>query len=171
MKSLINLLLIFVVVITHSAYATELSDLEIKNVKFVSDDLITGGQPTLKQIEQLQKLGVKNIINLRGEHEFDEFDEKAEVESKGLNYVSLQIKGKAGVTIVNAKRFAEIMNQQQGKTFVHCASGNRVGAMFALSHVLNDDKGLEEAIELGEKAGMRSLKGKVTGLIKNHIGE
>ena len=171
MKSVTSLLLIFAAVISLSAYAVEPSELEIKNVKFVSDELITGGQPTLKQIEQLKQHGVKNIINLRGEGEFDEFDEKAEVESKGLNYVNLQIKGKAGVTIENAKLFAEIMSKQQGKTFVHCASGNRVGAMFALSHILNKDKSLEEAIELGEKAGMRSLKEKVTAMIKNYKGE
>ncbi|MCW8878101.1 MAG: protein tyrosine phosphatase family protein [Kangiellaceae bacterium] len=171
MKSVTKLLLILAAVTTLSGYAIEPSELKIKNVRFVSDELITGGQPTSKQIEQLRQLGVKNIINLRGEDEFYKFDEKVEVESKGLNYVNLQIIGKAGVTIENAKLFAEIMSKQQGKTFVHCASGNRVGAMFALSHALNEGKSLEEAIEFGEKAGMRSLKEKVTVLIKAHKEE
>lgn len=83
-----------------------------------------------------------------------------------MNYISIPIAGASGINHENLKLFCKaIANQEQA--FVHCVSGNRVGAMFALDAHFNHNNNLEEAITLGSKAGLTRLESTVRKVISN----
>ena len=128
-----------------------------KNVQQYTQQFIVGGQPSENDLVLLSKSGVKTVINLRGDDEFNGFDEKAKVEALGMNYIAIPIEGSSGISKDNLKLFSSaIANQEQA--FVHCASGNRVGAMFALDAHFNNNKSVEEAIIEGKKSGLTRLE-------------
>jgi uncharacterized protein (TIGR01244 family) len=119
--------------------------------------LHTGGQPSQDDLARLKSEGVRTVIDLRGTQEDRGYDEAAEARRLGLTYIALPIAGKDDVTPANAKALGELLRAQDGDVLLHCASGNRVGALLALDAAA---RGVprEEALELGRKAGLKSLE-------------
>lgn len=87
-------------------------------------------------------------------------DEAAEVAALGMQYVSLPIAGGDDVTFENAAALDKILADTDGPVLLHCASGNRVGALFALSAKLAGATN-EEALAAGKVAGLTRLEGVV----------
>jgi len=149
-------------------YAHDISnEISAKNVKQYTEQFIVGGQPTEADLTALVHNGIKTVINLRGKGEFSEFSEKEKVEALGMNYISIPVNGAAGVNKENLALFTAAI-QNKNKTFVHCASGNRVGAMFALDAYYNDHANIEEAVIIGKKSGLTGLESKVRKLMSDH---
>ena len=139
-------------------------EISAKNAKLYTEQFIVGGQPSEADLTVLAKNGFKTVINLRGNGEFTDFDEKAKVEALGMIYISIPMAGAAGVNKKNLALFSTaIANQAQA--FVHCASGNRVGAMFALDAHFNHHASIAEAIIIGKKSGLTSLESKVRKIL------
>jgi len=139
---------------------TEATDAEpaelLRNGKAPLDGHLTGGQPTAEQFETLAGLGYKTIINLRGVDENGSTD-PALVESLGMTYVSIPISG-ADVGEENAHKLAEVLENAEYPVVTHCASGNRVGALYALKAFYVDGMSPEEALALGQAAGVTRLE-------------
>jgi uncharacterized protein (TIGR01244 family) len=160
----------FLILITSfSGYTLEndiIGKISAKNVQQFTQQFIVGGQPSENDLVILSKSGVKTVINLRGDGEFNDFNEKEKVEALGMNYISIPIAGSSGINNTNLKLFSKaIANQEQA--FVHCASGNRVGAMFALDAHFNHNNNLEEALTVGKKSGLTRLESTVRNVINN----
>ncbi|WP_394696091.1 beta-lactamase hydrolase domain-containing protein [Pseudoxanthomonas japonensis] len=119
--------------------------------------LHTGGQPSQDDLARLKSEGVRTVIDLRGPQEDRGYDEAAEAQRLGLHYIALPITGKDDVTPANAKALGDLLRAQDGDVLLHCASGNRVGALLAMDAAA---RGVprEEALELGRKAGLKSLE-------------
>lgn len=93
---------------------------------------LTGGQPTEEQIERVARAGFRSIVNLRTEGENGGWDEEPRVTELGMRYISLPIDGE-GLTVENARKLAEVVGDPElYPMFLHCGSGNRVGALFAM---------------------------------------
>ncbi len=166
---LFKYVLIVFCIATCSASASEplsTNELELKNAKLFDENTVTGGQPSKKDLLNLKSQGVNTIINLRGKGEFNEFDEAEEAAKLGLKYYLLPVEGSADVTSESAKALAKILAETNGKTLVHCASGNRVGALFALKAHFVDNKSADEALVIGEKAGLTRLKARVEEVLE-----
>ena len=153
-------LLLGTVMISAEEQAKKLADTGFNQVKVQKQELVTGGQPSLKELQLLAKSGVKTVINLRSQNEFDGFDEAAEANKLGLKYINIPVAGASGITMENAKKLDQALAQTDELTFVHCASGNRVGALIALRENLLKGNTIDESIELGKKAGLKSLESK-----------
>lgn len=119
--------------------------------------LHTGGQPSQEDLARLKSEGVRTVIDLRGPQEDRGYDEAAEARRMGMTYIALPITGKDDITPAKAKALGELLKAQDGDVLLHCASGNRVGALLALNAAA---RGIprEEALELGRKAGLKSLE-------------
>ncbi|WP_290614865.1 protein tyrosine phosphatase family protein [Arsukibacterium sp. UBA3155] len=129
-----------------------------------AENLLTGGQPTQAELAMLKAAGITKIINLRGAEESISYDEQAEVEALGMTYSALPVAGAGDVTTDNARALYQLL-QGDEKVFVHCASGNRVGALLAIgAHEING-KPVEEALEFGRAAGLSSLEPKVKAVL------
>ncbi len=147
--------------------AVDLKSLSLKNAKQPYENIITGGQPSLADLRVLKSIGVVNIINLRTDGEFDDYDEAAEVKKLGFNYHVMPVSGRTGIILDNAKKLDELLKSADGLTLVHCASSNRVGALFAIRAASLYGKDTKQALSEGQKAGLKSLYGKTEKLLNS----
>lgn len=129
----------------------------LRNGRFTEDGILVGGQPTPEQLEALHDLGYSTVVNLRTPQESGSTD-AASVEALGMDYVSLPVAGAQGVNETNARRLAEILETADGPIVVHCASGNRVGALFAMKAFFVDGRSSTEALAAGRAAGLTRLE-------------
>lgn len=138
----------------------------LRNGKWIDDQLLVGGQPTEAQLEAIAKAGIRSVVNLRGEAEEGSLDEAEDVHGLGLAYLHLPIAGAGDLDEERARRLAEWLAEPEHlPAVVHCASGNRVGALFALKAFYVDDETPDEALAKGQEHGLTSLTEKVKALL------
>lgn len=121
--------------------------------------VVTGGQPTAEHIDALKAAGCEVVLDLRDPMEPRPLDEPAAVRAAGMEYLNIPVSG-AHLTDETLARVRDTVSNLVGDRtlFVHCGSGNRVGA--ALIPYLMLDRGLEEeeAVEMAMKVGLRSAE-------------
>lgn len=134
----------------------------------VTESLFAGGQPTLAELRELPAAGFKRIIDLRPVAEERGFDEATSAVTAGLEYRHLPIASERDLTIANVRQFDTWLNDPaRPKTLVHCGSGNRVGALFALRAAWLQGVSADAALAEGRSAGLKGLEGAVRAAIKN----
>jgi uncharacterized protein (TIGR01244 family) len=131
----------------------------IPNALLPAEGLLVGGQPTREQLEQLAAAGYRTVVNLRTAGERGELaDEKAIVTELGMRYVLLPIGGADDLTEQNARVYGEVAGSPtESPVLVHCASGNRVGALIAIHAAFVEGLAPDQALALGERAGLTRL--------------
>jgi len=139
----------------------------LARAKHPSDTIWVAGQPNLDDLKAVKAAGIKWVVNMRAEGEPTGFsDEKATVEGLGLGYTFIPVAGAAGVTTANAEALKATLQAHEGdKILLHCASGNRVGALMALI-AFDEGKTADEAMAIGKHAGMTALTRVVQGKLK-----
>ncbi len=125
--------------------------------------LHTGGQPSLEQLDALAAQGVRTVIDLRADGEDRGYDEAAELQRRNLRYLRLPITGAQDLTPANAAALKRLLAESGDGVLLHCASGNRVGALLALMAAQEEGLPAAEAMALGEQAGLKSLAPVVAG--------
>ena len=156
-----------IALIASSAIASDhKTALEMKNTAEPLTNLMTGGQPSIKDLQTLAANGTKVIVNLRTAGEFKQFDEKKVVEDLGMKYVSIEVAGSDGINIENAQILDNVLKDMSQPVLVHCASSNRVGGLLAYRAFKLQGQSAEDSLKLGKAAGMRSTEKKVLSLIK-----
>jgi len=133
--------------------------IDLPNGRVPFDSILTGGQPTFEQLKKAGETGFKAVINLRTDRERpDPEQESTWVKGFGMKYFHIPVAGARGLTVQNAQLFAEALSKTENyPLIVHCKGGDRVGAMFALKAFHIDGKSKEEALLIGESAGLKSL--------------
>ena len=85
---------------------------------------------------------------------------------QGLAFFHVPVNGATGVTFENARALDRLLLTHADKNImVHCASSNRVGALFALRAAWLDGLSTEQALEVGRQHGMTSLEDKVSKML------
>jgi uncharacterized protein (TIGR01244 family) len=136
----------------------------------VDQRLHVSAQPTAEMLSKLPAAGVRTVIDLRPDAETPTLDEKAVVEKTGIAYRALPIAGKADLTRQNVMTFDKLLTEaKEGKVLMHCASGNRVGAMMALRARWLQGKSADEALAIGKAAGMTGLTTDVKALVEADV--
>ena len=116
----------------------------------------TGGQPTADHLRALKEAGAEILLDLRDPMEKRPFDEPALAREVGLEYINVPVSS-ATLNDATLERVLTVYrNAGEKKIFVHCGSGNRVGATL-LPHFMID-LGMEEedAVEQAMRVGLRS---------------
>ncbi len=122
----------------------------------VDERVCTGGQPTEAQLTSLREEGIRTVIDLRPPSEQDLEAESAAVRKLGLRFVSIPVSG-ADPKVEQADAFlAATADPGVFPLFVHCASGNRVGAFWMIRRVLVDGWTEEKAEEEARRIGLKS---------------
>ena len=146
--------------------------IEIPNAKAPMQGVLTGGQPTEADLGKAAAAGYRTIVNLRGVEESISFDEKAVVNALGMEYIAIPIADSQGLTVDKARRLAEILARPKGRPLmIHCASGNRVGALMALKAFHLDGKDLEAALNIGRQAGLTRLEAAVREVLTGDVSK
>jgi len=123
--------------------------------------LHTGGQPQATAWESIAAQGVRTVINLRPDAELGTRDEEAEVRAAGMAYRQIQVAGAADITVENAFRLWDLLGATAGPAVLHCASGNRVGALLAIGAATRGGMDTEAAIAFGKSAGLGGAEARV----------
>lgn len=139
---------------------------DMKNPRHAVERLLTGGQPSKSDFEHLRDNGYTTIINMRGEGEFDGFNEPELVEEMGMSYISIPIASSDDMSMENILKLDSALKAADGRVLLHCGSGNRAGAMIALKAFRLEGMSEDEAMALGIAAGMTSLEPTVRELIQ-----
>jgi uncharacterized protein (TIGR01244 family) len=126
------------------------------DVRFVSS-----GQPDEALLQAIADAGFTTVVDFRSPNEDRGLDEQKAVEELGMVYATLPVSGPSDVTFDNAAALDKILAENEGRVFLHCSSGNRAAALYALREKLlgasNDD-----ALEVGKVAGLTRFESIVT---------
>lgn len=137
--------------------AQTIQSVAIANQHSPRANIISAGQPSQAQFAELKAAGIQHVINLRPAGE-QNWDEAQLVSSLGMHYHSIPVAGPGGVTWDNAAALQALLTKFEGEpTLVHCASGNRVGALMALSAAAQGETP-DNAIAEGKRWGLTSLE-------------
>jgi tyrosine-protein phosphatase SIW14 len=117
---------------TIPALAEKLALPGVPNAGKVSDSLYRGAQPRDAGYQQLQRLGVSIVIDLRSTASEQAAEQRA-VESLGMQHVGIPSSGFFSPSDEQVATFLKLLRDNQGKkTFVHCYFGDdRTGVMVA----------------------------------------
>jgi tyrosine-protein phosphatase SIW14 len=115
-----------------SAYGDKLKINGIPNPGKINDNLYRGAQPNEQGLEELKKLGITTIIDLRAEDRPKSEWEKKEAERLGIHFVQIPVAGFAAPTNQEVVQFLSLTRDPQQKVFVHCLLGeDRTGVFIA----------------------------------------
>ena len=102
--------------------------------------------------------GYDLVVNLRTPAEEIDFDEASAVRALGMTYVQIPVGVPDGLSADNAAQLNEALANSKGPALVHCASGNRAGALLALRAYYHQNASPEDALDLGRRAGVTRLE-------------
>jgi uncharacterized protein (TIGR01244 family) len=154
--------LLLVALLGHGAALASIEGLpDIPNAVQPADHLLIGGQPDEAALRAAAAAGIQVVVNLRGESETIDFDEAQLVNQLGMTYVQLPISGASDLTPENVQAFDQLLESIGNQpTLMHCGSGNRVGALYALrAGAAGAD--VETALEHGRAHGLTGLEDEV----------
>jgi uncharacterized protein (TIGR01244 family) len=147
-----------------NSMSQDLSQL-IPSFKQARPQLVTGGQPLVGAWKQLAEAGITTVVNLRPEQELPDRNEAQEVKDAHLTYINIPIDGPASLSKARADQLWQILSQANGGVLVHCGTGNRCGAMLALTEAWCREQDVETAIAFGKQAGLTAMEPAVRELL------
>lgn len=175
MKKLI-LLLTTALVFTVSANAQDhgsdsivlIQSADLQAGKTIPTDVrfVASGQPDEAMLQAISAAGFSVVVDMRAADEERGFDEAKAIERLGMVYVLLPIASADDITLDKAAVLDQILAENQGPVLIHCASANRVGALFALREILLGASN-DEALAVCKAAGMTRLE----SVVRERIGE
>jgi len=126
----------------------------LPNYHVIRPGLAAAGQPSPEGLAQLKALGFKTVINLRTEREGAK-DEEAAVKALGLTYVSVPVTAET-LSVADADAVGRVIDDPAaGPVLLHCATANRVGAVWAILRV-RQGASVDEAEAEGRAIGLKS---------------
>jgi len=137
---------------------------------YVFDDIFLASQPRPADFELLKKNGVKTVINLRHERENTAFDQPQLLAKLEIKYISVPWNGPTELTDEVFDRMRKLLNTAKRPIFLHCASANRVGAVWLPWRVLDGGITFEQALAEAKLIGLRTraYAPKAQDYIKRH---
>ncbi|NHA14107.1 protein tyrosine phosphatase family protein [Thioalkalivibrio sp. XN279] len=128
-----------------------------------SEQLVIGGQPTAALLREAAEAGIELVVNFRpaGEEDLD-YDEAALVAELGLAYLQVPVAKQGSLTEENVRLFDAVLERVgEQPALMHCSTGNRVGAMFALHAARYRGMDTEAAVALGKAHGLTHFEDEV----------
>jgi uncharacterized protein (TIGR01244 family) len=138
-----------------SINAQTLNVVGVENFHQVNEHLYRGAQPTDAGFQNLAKLGVKTVIDLR-ETDGRSAQEKKAVESAGMRYVNIPMYGMSTPHQADVEKVLALFNDASaGPVFVHCRRGaDRTGTVVACYRISHDGWNNAKALAEAKTNGM-----------------
>ena len=134
----------------------------ILNFGKINDSLYRGAQPGAEGIQNLKRLGIKTIINLRMTEDVWK-GEEAEARASGILYTNLPMKGLGRPTDDQVGQALSLINTLPSPVFIHCEHGcDRTGTIIACYRMKHDQwssqSSFQEARQYGFSRWERGMK-------------
>jgi protein tyrosine phosphatase (PTP) superfamily phosphohydrolase (DUF442 family) len=127
----------------------------VTNFAKLETTVACGGATTPEAVPELKKMGFASIINLRlpSEAGANVEGEAAAAKTAGINFFNIPFSGASPDPKVADQFIATITAKGNEPAYIHCAAGNRAGAMWMIKRLVVDhwdtDKAFTEATALG----------------------
>ena len=117
------------------------------NFSKLETTIACAGATTPEAVPAIKEMGYKSIINLRlaDEPGANVDKEAAAAKNVGINFVHLPFNGASPDPKVADSFLAAVNNPENMPAFIHCASGNRVAAMWMIKRMVVDKWDAEKA--------------------------
>ena len=147
----------------------------IVNFGKISDSLYRGAQPDEAGLENLHRLGIKTVINLRMADDAWK-EEEARAIAHGLVYTNVPFRGMGRPTDDQVKTVLSLIETLPGPVFIHCRRGSdRTGTIVACYRMKHDLWSLEKAVAEANLYGMsifeRGMKKFVVDFAKAFVAQ
>ena len=119
--------------------------------------LALGGQPNPAALDELAQAGLELVIDLRRAGELTDFNEPELVRQLGVEYAHLGFQKPEEMTnemLADARRL--LREHADEPVLMHCASSNRVGAVWLAYRTLDQGVAWDVALEEARRIGLRS---------------
>lgn len=128
----------------------------LPNFHKISETFYRGGQPTEEGINQLAKLGIKTIINLRGGKNKKVNKEEIWANKAGINFIHSPLSNWfASRDDKIQKILDEIQKPENQPVFLHCKRGaDRTGTVTAIYRIKYEDWAAKDANDEAKKFGI-----------------
>ena len=125
----------------------------------VNDKIYRGEQPAIPAfINELQRRGIKTIVNLRGPDELSAAEEKA-AQAAGLAYKSFPLPSFSAPQDKDVNEVLEYIRQADGPVFLHCHHGeDRTGLIVACYRLKYEGWTYEQVKTEAKQRGMSWLQ-------------
>jgi tyrosine-protein phosphatase SIW14 len=123
-----------------SAYGEKLKIRGVPNPGKINDGFYRGAQPNEQGLEELKKLGVTTIVDLRAEDRGKSEWERQQAEKLGMRFVHIPIAGFAAPTNEEVAQFLSLFHDSQQKIFVHCLLGEDRTGVFVATYRMSIQK-------------------------------
>lgn len=130
----------------------------VSDARIAAPGIVAAGRLQPDDVTGLRDSGIRHVIDLTPDHETPGFDEAAAVRAAGLGYSNLPLAGASDLTPENVRAFDALLRDAGRPVLVHCASGNRVGAMAALRAAWVEGRSEEESLAIGRAWGLKGLE-------------
>lgn len=127
----------------------------VTNFAKLETTIACGGATTPEAVPELKKMGFASIVNMRlaSEAGANVEGEGEAAKSAGIRYYHIPFSGAAPDPAVADQFLKTITAPENNPAYIHCASGNRVSAMWMIKRMVVDhwdaDKAFTEAAALG----------------------
>lgn len=119
-------------------------------------DVYFAGQPSEADFALFQERGVRTVLDIRHDAETPELDERAIVEQLGMRYVHVPWNGPEELNDGVFDELRAVLKDAERPLLFHCASANRVGAIWLAYRALDEGLTLEAAHAEALAIGMRT---------------
>jgi tyrosine-protein phosphatase SIW14 len=136
--------------------AASIGDLPgVGNFHQVDEHVYRGAQPNARGFDGLAKLGIKTVIDLRGEK-----SERTAVEGAGMHYVRLPWSGYKAPDDSQITAVLSLLNDNSAwPVFVHCRRGaDRTGTAIACYRIVHDHWTNQQALTEAKTFGMSGME-------------
>jgi tyrosine-protein phosphatase SIW14 len=136
----------------------------VSNFHQVDEHVYRGAQPHGQGFEGLAKLGIKTVIDLRGER-----SEETAVERTGMHYVRLPWSGYKAPAEAQIEAVLSLLNDNSAwPVFIHCRRGaDRTGTAIACYRIAHDHWTNQQALTEAKTFGMSSMEVAMQRFIMN----
>jgi len=136
----------------HSSAPPFAEKIQLNGVSYagkINGFLYRGSQPNEQGIEQLKKIGVTTIVDLRGERQGTVATERKRAEALGMRLVNIHASGWSPPKDEELVQFFTLIQRQPKETvYVHCWLGNdRTGVFVAAYRIAFEHWPAERALE------------------------
>src|SRR5215813_8953676 len=131
-----------------SGYGEKLKLAGLPNGGKITEALFRGAQPGTEGIEQLKKLGITTIVDLRGENPALIEKERKQSESLGMRFVNIPVSGWSPPSNEQIAQFLSLFADKKERVFVHCRFGeDRTGVFVATYRMAFDGWPAQQAMK------------------------
>ncbi len=127
---------------------------DLPNFFQVNANLYRGAQPKENGIRQLAQMGVKTVINLRGDDESAKKEEKWTTDA-GMKFINISLGNLLKPKDEDIEKIVALINQTKNQpVFIHCKRGSdRTGTVVAVYRMTHDDWTAKQANDEAKKFG------------------